>query len=395
MRLLAIAFSLAALGGVLSGAEGSSGPAVLGWDYDARRLAYFGPATLDRVGARELPYNASLCSWSYSPDRRHLAISDCEQAVRFLAVPSLRTEGRITWGSRLGSIRGVAWLAPRRVVAVSSVGSDGSQLLTLDPVRRRVLERIDLGGTVVGRILAGSTAVVLSMPTDRFGPPTLFVTGPSGATRSILVERLSVGSVTNDGAGGTPSFDIRTPGFALDPVGRRAYVVGADLTTADVDLASGSVTYHGPVRGLQKAVSGWTRTARWLGGGMIGISGSDARPAVGGKDEQIETTPFGLRVLDTRAWTSTLVDAASSSLLARGRTMLAYDGGWAAYDRAGGRLYGIELGRRDWLSLAGARAYVCNGGAAVAVVALPTGARADLPAGRPCPTLLAGRASDD
>ncbi len=197
------------------------------------------------------------------------------------------------------------------------------------------------------------------------------------------------------GDDGSPSFELRSPGFVTDPARRHAYVIGAGLMTADVDLVSGDVSYHGTVRRLAKVMNGWTRTARWLGDGLIGVAGSDSHTVGSGTNAQIETTPFGLRVLDTRSWTSSTIDNDSTGLLVSGTTLLGYHEGWSAYDRDGRRRFEIALTGRNWLEVAGARGYVCDQRTAVAVIDLASGARTPVGAGRACPTLLVGRASDN
>jgi hypothetical protein len=172
-------------------------------------------------------------------------------------------------------------------------------------------------------------------------------------------------------------------------------VIGDGLETADVDLGSGDVAYHGSVRRLAKAMNGWTRTARWLGDGLIGVAGSDSQTVGTGASAKIETTPFGLRVLDTQAWTSRSIDSVSTGLLTSGTTILAYHEGWSAYDRDGRRRYDVALAGNNWLSVAGNRGYVCDQRSAVAVVDLGSGQRTPADAGRTCPTLLVGRASDN
>jgi hypothetical protein len=387
MKLLALAFGVLALGGPATG--------VLGFDYDARRLAYFDPSTLARIGDATSSYNASLCSWSYSPDRRHLAVSDCDGELRFFAIPSLNPEGRIAWTDRLGRASGLAWLAPGRVVAVSTIGQDTSRLATIDPVRRRVVGSVNLGGDSVGRALVGNTSAVLVTPSGRFGAPRLAITGPRGARRTVVLAGFSFGAVSSLADDGTPTFEVRVPAFVVDSARRHAYVIGENLQTADVDLSTGAVAYHAPVRRLAKAMSGWTRTARWLGAGLIGVSGSDSRTVGAGENMTIETTPYGLHVLDVHSWTTTTIDSVSTSLFASGATMLGYHGSWSAYDRNGRRRYEIELAGRDWLSVAGDRGYVCDQRSAVAVIDLASGQRTTAGAGRACPTLLVGRASEN
>jgi hypothetical protein len=387
MRLVALALGVLALG--------APATRVLGFDYDGRRLAYFDPASLARIGTTSASYNASLCSWSYSPDRKHLAVSDCQGALRFFAFPSLRPEGRITWTDRLGRASGLAWLAPRRLVAVSTIGSDLSRLAVIDPVRRTVVRRLNLGGVSAGRALVGNTAIVLVTPSGHFGPPKLVITGPQGASRTVVVDHFSFGMVSSAAADGSLSFEARDPAFVVDPIRRHAYVIGEGLQTADIDLASGDVAYHGSVRRLAKVMSGWTRTARWLGDGLVGVAGSDSQTVGTGASAKIETTPFGLHVLDTRSWTSRSIDTVSTGLLASGTTILAYHEGWSIYDRDGRRRNDIVLAGNDWLSVAGNRGYVCDQRSAVAVIDLGSGEWTDVDRGRVCPTLLVGRASDN
>src|SRR6476661_887432 len=355
MRLLALALGVLALG--------APATRVLGFDYDGRRLAYFDPSSLERLGTTTASYNASLCSWSYSPDRKHLAVSDCQGELRFFAF--------------------------------STVGSDFSRLATIDPVRRRVVQRLDLGGATGGRALVGNTAVVLVTPSGRFGPPKVVITGPKGPSRTVVIDHFSFGSVSTAAADGSLSFDVRDPAFAVDPVRRHAYVIGDGLQTADVDLGPGDVAYHGSVRRLAKAMNGWTRTARWLGDGLIGVAGSDSQTVGTGASAKIETTPFGVHVLDTQAWTSRPIDTVSTGVLASGTTILAYHEGWSAYDRDGRHRYDIALAGNDWLSVAGARGYICDQRSAVAVIDLGSGDRTAAGAGRACPTLLVGRVSDN
>jgi hypothetical protein len=387
MRLVALALGVLALG--------APATRVLGFDYDGRRLAYFDPASLARIGTTTASYNASLCSWSYSPDRKHLAVSDCQGELRFFAFPSLKPEGRITWTDKLGRASGLGWLGPRRLVAVSTIGADLSRLAIVDPVRRKVVRRLDLGGVSAGRALVGNTAVVLVTPSGHFGPPKLVITGPQGASRTVVIDHFSFGTVSSAAADGSLSFELRAPAFAVDPIRRHAYVIGDSLQTADIDLASGDVAYHGSVRRLAKAMNGWTRTARWLGDGLVGVAGSDSQTVGTGANATIETTPFGLHVLDTQSWTSRSIDTVSTGLLASGTTILAFHEGWSVYDRDGRRRHDIALAGNDWLSVAGGRGYVCDQRSAVAVIDLASGRWTDVDRGRVCPTLLVGRSSDN
>ena len=136
------------------------------------------------------------------------------------------------------------------------------------------------------------------------------------------------------------------------------------------------------------------RTARWLGGGLIGVAGSDSQTVGSGARRRSRRRRTG-STCSTRRRGGRAIDNVSTGLLASGATILAYHEGWSAYDRDGRRRYEIALAGNDWLSVAGGRGYVCDQRSAVAVVDLGSGQRTAAGAGRACPTLLVGRASDN
>jgi hypothetical protein len=384
MKLAAVALSVVALGG--AGAQSR----VLALDYDARQLAWFDPATLVR-SAPSTGYQTTACSWSYSPDRRHVAVSNCQGDMRFIAVPSLKGEGRLTWSSQLGNATAVTWLRRDTLVAVSTIGSDLSRLVVIDPAKLRIVKRVDLDGVSLGRYVVGNSAVLLVSPSGHFGPPTVVVVGPDGSLRSISVARFSAGTVSSVGDDGVPHFETRTPGFAVDQSAARAYVVGRDLTVAAVDLRTGEVAYHGPVRTLAKVFDGWTRTARVLAGGLIAVSGSDSATTSG----SITTTPFGLRVVDPNSWTARTIDPRATSFVVSGRVLLGYHDNWSAYDVAGAHLYDVPLEGRSWFSVQAGRGYVCDSRTALATVDTATGTSSAAAKGRPCPIFLVAPRSDN
>lgn len=384
MRLAAVALSVVALGG--AGAQSR----VLAFDYDAHRLAWFDPATLDR-SSPSTGYQTSVCSWSYSPDRRHVAVSNCQGDMRFLALPSLKGEGRLTWSSQLGNASSVTWLRRDRLVAVSTIGTDLSRLVVIDPTKPRIVKRIDLDGVALGRYVVDGAAVLLVSPSGRFGPPTVFVVAPDGTTRAISIARFSTGTVSTLGTDSAPHIESRTPGFAVDQASRHAYVVGRDLTVADVDLRTGDVAYHGPVRTLAKVIDGWTRIARVVGNGSIAVSGSDSTTT----GDTVALTPFGLRMIDPVTWTARVLDPTATSFVSAGRVLLGYHDTWSAYDIAGSHLYDIPLQGRTWFSVQGGRGYVCDNRTTVATVDTATGARNATVNGKPCPVFLVAPRSDN
>src|SRR3989304_2316666 len=87
--------------------------------------------------------------------------------------------------------------------------------------------------------------------------------------------------------------------LAVDPSARTAYLVSGDRVFI-VDLRTLSVTDRGPLRTLAKSSAGTSRSAAWLGGGLMAVSGADY--GVG------TLTPIGLRVVDVRNWTTRTLD---------------------------------------------------------------------------------------
>src|SRR2546425_7892313 len=91
--------ALAAIVVALSGAAPHA--TVLGWDYDSRRISWFDARSLTSATGAATGWNRPLCSWSFSPDGHRVALSDCHGTVRFGAVPSLKSLGRIGGSSGL------------------------------------------------------------------------------------------------------------------------------------------------------------------------------------------------------------------------------------------------------------------------------------------------------
>jgi len=178
------------------------------------------------------------------------------------------------------------------------------------------------------------------------------------------------------------TYEQRQAGFAVDSASRRAFVVGGDYTIAAVDLASRAVSYHGgSSRWLAKEVPGPMRWARWLGNDLIAVAGMD------GLDRD------GLRIVDTRDWSTRFVDSDSVNLTVASNVLLGSAPFCcplkvAAYALDGTPRYAFEL--ESGLSFWAARryGYVCHGLSLVRVIDLASGATVSTPHGSFCVTLL-------
>ena len=81
-----------------------------------------------------------------------------------------------------------------------------------------------------------------------------------------------------------------------------------------VDLRTLAVSDPGPLRTLAKASSGSERSARWLGNGLLAVSGLDR--------DATSTKPAGLRLVDVRDRTSRTIDPTATSFTVAGGVLL-------------------------------------------------------------------------
>jgi hypothetical protein len=188
-------------------------------------------------------------------------------------------------------------------------------------------------------------------------------------------------------------------------------VVGKTLA-AEVDLTSLAVSYHTFERSSSflsrlwswlepaaeaKQVSGYYRSARWLSGDLVAVSGIDL--------EQSHTQPAGLILIDTRQWKARTLDrgamgfsTADDLLLATGRSWDAAARkvtgiGLAAYDLDGEKRFTLFDGEDAWMAqMYGGRAYVGLGQKPLRIVDLSSGRIIGIRR-QPLPWLLLGAGS--
>jgi hypothetical protein len=292
----------------------------------------------------------------------------------------LRTTARIPVQG--GAIGALAWLAPRRLLALQEVAGERQRLLALDVATRRIVARSALTGSVQ-QIAKGSRDLVLLLaPTGAIGPARLTVVGRTGAVRSVLLARVRAGSRLHP----TPQHrvDSRMPGLAVVPQRRRAYVVDQNLV-AEIDLRTLAVAYHSLSRppsllgrlwnwlepkASAKFVDGYRRQASYVGNGVLAVAGSDA--------EQGRLRAAGLLAVDTQSWDVRQIDRGAWSARVAGALVLAWGerNGLAAYDSAGAQRFHLFAGESTWVAqVYRGRAYVgISGSQELRVVDLQTGA---------------------
>jgi len=205
------------------------------------------------------------------------------------------------------------------------------------------------------------------------------------------------------------------PALAVDRSGNRAFVVGAGTPVAEVDLTTSSVTYHDlstPVSLLgrlhawleptaeAKATEGPNREAAWLGDGMLAVWGWNDRTSFKGDQVHVWAEPAGLTLVDTRDWSSRVLDSGASSMTVANGNLLAFSWLWdSARDHPSGSgvtAYGPDGGMRFHLfgsrailstQALGGRAFIRGTKSAYSVVDLRSGRVLRTFAGEP-PLLL-------
>jgi hypothetical protein len=242
-------------------------------------------------------------AWSISPDRSHFVAAAGWRptrgepaAVRFVDLATGRIGGTVSLPGEFGRVVATAWVRGRVLVVVS--GSSGStRVYAIDPERRLLISQVEFPGVVVAGERAPSALVLLLAAPERIGPATIAVIDQTPRVRTVVLERIAVGTTTT-GVGADQRMTIRRPALVLAPSGLRAFTFGASI-----DLHTMAVRY--PVvrqtTAAHKRAEGSVRTAATL---------PDGRIVVGGFDYQAHVTAktAGLWLVDPKDWSRRLLD---------------------------------------------------------------------------------------
>jgi hypothetical protein len=323
-------------------------PVAFVWRAKGERLAALDPKTL-RVHSPSTPPLGSIASWAFDRSGGDVMAIACSStngspynpsfAVRFVDLRSLKT---VPPSVRLpGFARALLWSRADRLAALVETADDGTwHAMTIDLATRRVRATTDLWGEPAGVGRTGDALVVLETPRNAIGLARLTLIGGDGDVRSVPLERVSAGtSVKSDSGGGEPLVTHRVPALAVDPGGERAYVVQPDGPAAEIDLRTLQVAYHdlNAPRSLLSRLSSWLtppaeakasegprRDGRWLGGGLIAVTGSDDSRVVDPKGNvSYRTAPAGLAIVDTHDWTVQTLDPRADAVEVGGGVLLA------------------------------------------------------------------------
>jgi hypothetical protein len=320
----------------------------VGTDAGSIFLARLDPTTLQPLAGPRVKLEVNMVGWSVSPDESMAVVGDGNGngLVQMVDLGAMRSLGTVKIGVG-ASTDASAWLGPRRVAVVSgdltsTAGTLG--VVILDPVARRVLARRTVRGQVsaVGH-LPGGLALLLT-PYEGIGPVRLAVIAGQGTVRTVTLARVSAGFKAPKVEGPDAVAHQRGAGLAVDPAGRRAFVVAPGAPVAEVGLDGLEVAYHAldrpatPLDRLRrwllpaaeaKAVRGPWRQARWIGGGLLAVAAGEARVAHDADGELVQREGIaGVELVDTARWRAYDLDATASVVGYQGGRLLLSGGSW-------------------------------------------------------------------
>jgi hypothetical protein len=284
-----------------------------------------------------------------SPDGTQLAVSGMGgPRLAFVDIDRMQPLGTMTPPAAT-SLQLICWPEQRRLYAVTL-----SAVLVIDPVARSVVARVPLRGSMIATATSADGAAVLTAPIKGIGTAHVLDVNRDGVARRVTLARIRAGS--NWRTKYPPRGTTRRPGFAVDTTGQHAYVVDPGGLVAVVDLTTFAVSYRGSrtFARADKELTGPVRYATWLGDGRIAVSGVNERGDA--------WTPAGLAILDTRSWTSRVVDSTASWFITSSDSIVVVAGGrLSVYDRDGSVRWRIAVTAQAYADVHGPYVYLWDG----------------------------------
>ncbi len=289
------------------------------------------PTTLRPLGP-SLRVGSFTAERAVSPDGRTIALVSQERpAVGFVDLERMRVVGGAELAA-VGEVHMLRW-TERGLVAVVDPPR-GSQLVWLDPERRRVTRVLRYRGELADFRLAAGRIAVLEWPSGRVGPVRLNVIDADGRARSVRIDRIQGGWARK----GNDVVRMAEPGLAIDPEGERAWLADGDGEICEVVLDSLAVRCNA-VRTLAKVGNPWSRRQlKLVAEGTLALSGWE-KPEAGPRAAR----SIGLWLVDTSTWRRRLVDRRVDSFRFAGGVIVGVRrAGVTAYGPDGARRYGID-----------------------------------------------------
>ena len=348
-------------------------------------LVRLDPQTLARSGRRYVATGDHTFAWSFSPDRSRLVLGGQSGTLLLVDAKKLRELEYVDTGV-YKLVQATQWIGARQVVAaVADCCAGPTTLVAVDTIKRKVVARRRLSGSVQAAAHVPKGLVLLLGPDVGVGPSRLAVVGPRATVRTVALDRIRSGQTRATEA--SPIVTYSSPALVTDPEGHTAYVLDSGSEAAEIDLATLAVTYHSLSRpvSLLGRLDGWLedtaqakgapdggrRHAIWLGNGVLAVYGVDDHGTVDAAGTpQLTSTPSGLRLVNTCDWSVRTLDAdADTAAVAQG-ALLTTGSAWHSDTQTetgtGLTIFGADgavrahlFGSRPlWLETVGSRAFV-------------------------------------
>jgi hypothetical protein len=331
-------------------------------------LTRLDPSTLLPVG-RPVQFATSLYPiWAYSPDRSRIVLANTSSRLYVVDTRVLRITSSVRKPA-FNDPLALGWI-DGRVLAVMA-GLDVPQLFVVNPRGGRVAawDRTLPGQFVAAARVPGQLVLLLAPPSG-VGACMLATADATGTLRTVQLPDVRCGwdALDEDGAVPPAIEHEAVPGLAVDPAGGRAFVVPGDSTVTEVDLQALTVSRHDLAQrrpGVLDGFFGWLapaaqakgvpdgpwRQALWLGGGILAAWGTDYHGSIAANgDPQFEAAPAGATLVDTRTWTTSVLDAEAGLLVRSGASLLTTprDGGLTVFGRDGSARLHLLADRQVW-----------------------------------------------
>jgi hypothetical protein len=345
------------------------------------RLTRLEPLTLERIGRVARLRLGGGSATAVSPDGRLLAVGTGAPGIQLIDLRRMNEVGYVKLGGT-GWVTHLCWQRGTLFAAVQ--GDTKGAVLVVDPAGHQVIQRHRIQRAILAVEDGIGGIVLVTAPRNGIGSVELTVAGGKGMS-SVPVPGVRGGTETENGSDG---FHARQeiPGLAVDRAGRRAFIVPAGRTVAEVSLRNLAVEYRTlaePVSLLgrlhnwlepsaeAKLIEGPQRKAAWVGDGAIAVTGADYSTETGTKGEpDVHVRAAGLSFIDTSDWSVRTINTETSDFSAVGSTLLAFgDTSWgdpaakgiglAGYDFQGRELFHVLRGRKvGWVESSADLAYV-------------------------------------
>ena len=369
------------------------------------RLLRLDPRTLRALTGRRVRLDGDVTSFRFSPGRARLVVAleleGRRAALRVVDVRRMRRIGDLPLGR--GGALAAAWPARDRLVVVHyDCCTADLTVVVVDPDRRRVVSRTRVRqATLMASTRTASDFVAVLAPAGSIGPARLLVVDRAGTTRVVGLDRVLAGVTTVEHESAEALSRHSSPGVAVDPDGRRAFVVPASGPVAEISLDALAVSYHelshpvslfGRLRNWvepsahAKIAEGPSRKALWLGGGLVAVTGADLSTSRNANGElRMTRRAAGLAILDTRDWSIRTVEPRVDYVTAVGGLLVATGSDWthegarngiglAAFSVDGGKRFELFAGTAATIeALVEERAWVRTGAQSLRVVDVGSG----------------------